>query len=208
MAGINTHAVVLEWFKGRRGRVGDLGAGQGALSIELAREGLQVDACDKYASAFRAHGLSNIRFAIADLNERFPYPDETFDYLTALEVIEHLENPRHFLRECRRTLRRGGTVVLSTPNVLSLASHLSFLVRGDLVYFSQREYISNHHITPLRLQDFRNIFAEVGFGLARVDYNAGKLPVPKLRHWVPLRAKAFRNWYLGESLIVWAENQP
>jgi 2-polyprenyl-3-methyl-5-hydroxy-6-metoxy-1,4-benzoquinol methylase len=204
MAGIDTHAVVLEWFEGRQGRVGDLGTGQGALAAALAGRGLQVEACDAEAANFRAHGHPGVCFTVADLNGRFPYPDEHFDYLCAVEVIEHLENPRHFLRECRRTLRPGGTIVLSTPNVMSVASHLTFLLKGSLIYFSQREYASNGHITPLRLQDFRNMFAETGLRAVKVDYNAGKLPIPKLRHRLPMRAKPLRNRWLGESLLVWA----
>jgi hypothetical protein len=88
--------------------------------------------------------------------------------------------------------------------VQNVASYLTLLRSGSLVNFSQHEYVSNHHITPVRLQDFRNIFAEVGFALTRVDYNVGKLPIPKLRHRLPLAARPFRNAWLGESLIVWA----
>lgn len=207
MAGVNTHALVLNWFRGKRGIVADVGAGQGALSVELARRGFQVYACDRDSTAFRAGGLPNIHFDVADLDRALPYPDACVDFVCAIELIEHLENPRHLLRECHRVLRVGGTVVLSTPNVLNVVSHLTLLTRGSLIYFSQREYLSNRHITPVRLQDFLNIFAEVGFRLVHVDYNAGKLPIPKLRHWVPMLARPFRNRWLGESLMVWATKQ-
>jgi len=204
MAGINTHALVLDWFRGKSGVVADVGAGLGALSVELARLGFDVRACDRDRDAFRAHGVANIRFEPADLDVALPFGDSSVDFACAIEVIEHLENPRHLMRECRRILRDGGTVVLSTPNILNVVSHLTLLSRGSLIYFSQKEYASNHHITPVSLQDFQNICAEVGFEIVRVDYNAGKLPIPKVRHWLPLLGRPFRNRWLGESLMVWA----
>ncbi|HVZ23542.1 MAG TPA: class I SAM-dependent methyltransferase [Vicinamibacterales bacterium] len=205
MAGLDTHALVLASLDDvRGGPVADLGTGQGALAVELARRGFEVYACDADAALFAAGDVPAVHFQIADLNSPFPYADGSFTALCAVEVIEHLENPRHFLRECHRTLRPGGLVVVTTPNVLNVASLLTLSLRGHLVYFSQKEYRSNHHITPVRLQDFENIFAEIGFTAVRSDYNVGKLPIPKLRHRVPLRARPFRNRWLGESLLVWA----
>ena len=204
MAGINTHALVLKSLAGKRGKVADLGAGQGTLSVELARMGFEVYACDVCAEGFQANGLPNIHFCVVDLHERLPYPDGSLDFACAVEVIEHLENPRRFLRECHRILKSDGMLILSTPNVLSLASHISFLFKGCLIYFDQREYLSNHHITPLRLQDVENMFREVGFRMVKIDFNVGKLPIPKLRHKLPMLAKPFRNRWLGESLMVWA----
>jgi len=204
MAGINTHALVIESLAGAHGVVADIGAGQGALSFELARRGFDVRACDRDAAQFKASGFPRIQFSAADLDKCLPYPDGSIDVVCAIEIIEHLENPRHLVRECRRVLRDGGTAVFSTPNVLNIVSLLTLISRGSLIYFSQKEYLSNHHITPVRLQDFRNIFDEVGFELVRVDYNAGKLPIPKVRHLLPMLAPMFRNAWFGESLMVWA----
>lgn len=45
-----------------------------------------------------------------------PLRDATADLVVALQVVEHLWDLPAFLRECRRALRPGGTLVLTTPN--------------------------------------------------------------------------------------------
>jgi len=55
--------------------------------------------------------------------DRFPYPDGNFDLVIGGEVIEHLTyDPMHMLLECRRVLREGGYLLLTTPNVGSVTS--------------------------------------------------------------------------------------
>ncbi|HEV2226870.1 MAG TPA: methyltransferase domain-containing protein [Nitrososphaerales archaeon] len=46
---------------------------------------------------------------------RIPFPDATFDVVTCVEVVEHLERPGEALEELKRVLKLGGSVVLTTP---------------------------------------------------------------------------------------------
>lgn len=48
--------------------------------------------------------------------EKIPFGDDYFDNVIAGDVIEHLENPSHFLREVNRVLKKGGRFILSTPH--------------------------------------------------------------------------------------------
>jgi ubiquinone/menaquinone biosynthesis C-methylase UbiE len=45
----------------------------------------------------------------------FPFKDESFDIVTAFEVIEHLNDPQKALGEIRRILKRGGIALISKP---------------------------------------------------------------------------------------------
>lgn len=47
---------------------------------------------------------------------RLPFADNTFDYVSSVEVIEHLSEPEQYLREIRRVLRQGGAAVITTPH--------------------------------------------------------------------------------------------
>lgn len=163
------------------GRALDLGAGQGALSLALKRRGFAVTAADINIDQFRAAGVDCDRL---DLNRSLPYPDRGFDLVLAVEVLEHLESPRAFLREVFRVLRPGGLVVLSTPNITSLPSRLLFLVTGcfDLFVPTRRrledplDAAADGHITPLPGWLVRYDLRQAGFELVGTRYTMAYLP--------------------------------
>jgi len=49
--------------------------------------------------------------------EKIPFQSEMFDSVFAGELIEHLENPRHFVKEVSRVLKKSGSFILTTPNI-------------------------------------------------------------------------------------------
>ena len=145
-------------------RVLELGAGGGAMSQRLADAGYQVAACDLFAGNFTP--AATIAFHAADLNGAFSTVIEGgWDAIVALELIEHLENPRHFLRECSRLLRPGGVLVLSTPNLANPVSQALFVRQGDFQWFSDLDYREQGHIMPLAPSVLRRCFAEQDYAL-------------------------------------------
>lgn len=65
------------------------------------------------------HYRKGFDFVVADVN-RLPFKDQSFDTVSALELIEHVFNPHNFLEETSRVLKKEGTLVLSTPNIACL----------------------------------------------------------------------------------------
>jgi predicted SAM-dependent methyltransferase len=64
--------------------------------------------------------------AYLDATTRFPFADNTFDYIMAEHMIEHVEyqGAQHMLRECLRVLKPGGRVRFATPDLeVLLALH-------------------------------------------------------------------------------------
>jgi ubiquinone/menaquinone biosynthesis C-methylase UbiE len=104
----------------------DAGCGDGRLTCELARRGAgEVVGIDISETALlfanrRASGLNaGISFHPGDI-EALPVPDERFSVVFCCETLEHVLSPRAALNELRRVLAPGGTLILTTPNYLSL----------------------------------------------------------------------------------------
>ena len=89
--------------KGERPRILDVGCGTGANLEMLARfgEAEGVDVSEEALAFCRARGLTQVRLGAA---EALPYEDATFDLVTALDVVEHLDDDTQGLSEMRRVL--------------------------------------------------------------------------------------------------------
>jgi 2-polyprenyl-3-methyl-5-hydroxy-6-metoxy-1,4-benzoquinol methylase len=121
-------------------------------------------------------------FHAVDLDAgRVPVPDAAGDVVVAVETIEHLENPRAFMRILARLARPGGWVMVTTPNQLSLLSRATLLLRGEHNAFRDASYPA--HITALLEVDLRRIAAECGLTDISVSYSgSGRVPGTG-RHW-------------------------
>jgi len=101
----------------------DVGCAEGRFSKMMTERGFKVLGIDvleesiKIAKEFSSN--LNTSYEVRDLLKQ-PFPENSFDCITFLETIEHVENPGLFLREFHRILRPGGFLILSTPNATSL----------------------------------------------------------------------------------------
>ena len=140
----------------------DLAAGSGAMCLRLRDLGFVPTACDLVSENFRLHDA--VEFVELNLNE--PLPDcfrAMFDGVVAAEIIEHIENPRHLLRQCFKALKPGGLLIVSTPNIGSPASRAAYVRTGAFRWFGDRNYTTDGHITPITLSGLRMMMAEAGF---------------------------------------------
>jgi SAM-dependent methyltransferase len=104
-----------------------------------------------------------------------PLPDGSADLAIAVETIEHVENPRAFMRELFRIVKSGGWLIVTTPNQMSALSLMSLVLKGRFAAFSDRDYPA--HISALLETDLRRIAGELGLEEVEVAFSrSGRIP--------------------------------
>jgi ubiquinone/menaquinone biosynthesis C-methylase UbiE len=112
----------------------DIGTGNGFLP-RIARaslNGVHITGTDFAENALAAAADALDEQKLADLDAQgLPFENESFDFITCLEVIEHLVFPEQALSEMHRVLKPGGRVVITVPN-LQHVEYLFQLIRGKM----------------------------------------------------------------------------
>jgi SAM-dependent methyltransferase len=117
------------WYRGRRRVIDrqlrslglapgiailDAGCGSGRNMVDLARYGTVtgLELADASVAAARGRGVGEV---VQSTFEAMPFPDDHFDLAVTFDVIEHLDDDRLALRQLRRVVRPGGTLVVTVP---------------------------------------------------------------------------------------------
>jgi 2-polyprenyl-3-methyl-5-hydroxy-6-metoxy-1,4-benzoquinol methylase len=141
---------------GKNARILDVGCGTGAWLARLQSRGFSnLHGVDADIAQTSCKGAAIAR---ADLNHPEPWPvTGRFQLITAIEVIEHIENIGVFFDHVREHLDDDGCLLLTTPNVESLAARLRFLLLGELKQFDSIG--DRTHIFPVLITTINRILA-------------------------------------------------
>jgi SAM-dependent methyltransferase len=132
----------------------DVGCGTGA-NLEMLDEFGTAEGVDISSEALafcRERGLTRVKQGAA---EALPYEPESFDLVTGLDVVEHLDDDLAGLREMRRVLRRSGRAVLFVPAFMFLWG-----VQDDI----------SHHRRRYTLPELKRAVQRAGFVVERASY--------------------------------------
>ena len=143
-----------EFFRvGPDDRVLDAGCGHGEYSVFALKDGARVWAFDysqkmveQTRQAIRDDDLHVEEVTRASVTE-IPYPDDHFDVVFCLAVLDHLADRDGALRELVRVLRPGGRLYLDVPNAFAVHWRACFGVMrllgmypsGKIHFFTPRE---------------------------------------------------------------------
>lgn len=103
----------------------DAGCGPGEVSAALIDSGYDVWGVD-IAEPMILHArrrCTSDQFRVGDI-EDMPFPDNTFDAIVCLGVIEYLDADHDALKEIARVLKPGGRAIISTPNAVCPLQHI------------------------------------------------------------------------------------
>ena len=144
---------------------------------------------------------ANAEFHRVDLETgKVPLPEDGADVVAAVETIEHLENPRAFMRELVRLSKPGGWVTVTTPNVLSVLSLLSLAVKPWFGAFQDVHYPA--HRTALLEVDLRRIAAEAELTDVEIAYShEGRIPLTPW-HYPKFLARLLPRAFSDNLLLI------
>lgn len=182
------------WFTGRRriiagfldriaARLGkqnpdilDVGCGTGA-NLELLSEygtAQGVDVSEEALVFCRQRDLKDVRLGEA---EKLPYADASFDLVTGLDVVEHLDDDLAGLREMHRVLRSNGRALVFVPAFMFL--------------WGVQDDISNHR-RRYTLKEIKDRVQAAGFEIERATYANITFFLPILLGRLLMKVTGFR----------------
>lgn len=156
------------WYRGRRriiraeldrlplmpgARILDAGCGSGRTLEELVDygdpAGIELD--DQSAELARSRGVAEV---LAGRLEELPWPPDTFDLITCLDVIEHTADDRAALVELRRVCKPGGFMLVTVP-----AYQMLWSLHDE----------ANHHYRRYSRRSLRGAAVDAGWAIARMS---------------------------------------
>ena len=172
-------------------RILDVGCGDGNFTVLMAkackaREVYGIEISKEGVEMARKNGVNCYQLDVDE--EDLPFEDDFFDAVTALELIEHLYDPEHFLEEVYRVLKPDGLFVLSTPNLASIHNRIALLfgyqpysILVSLKYYVGHMSISAGGATPdhirfFTLRSLKELLKIHGFEVLTVKGSCAQLP--------------------------------
>ncbi len=133
----------------------DVGCGAGNMIHDLSRyghvKGLEIDPRPVKIAHQRGYDVDQF-----DATQPMPFADNSFDLVTALDVIEHTQNDLAVLADSYRLIKPGGHMVVTVPAFMWLWSH-----NDDI----------NAHVRRYTAGELKQKLAQTGFTVKRVSYN-------------------------------------
>lgn len=188
----------------------DVGCAQATAAMLLAEGGHIVTAVDlrqdflDYARTRYTHG--SIRFLAA--NALADEIDGEYDIIYANQIIEHLVYPAELVRKLSKLLRRGGRLVISTPNADYFKNELpTFSELGDPRDWEHLQFTADGdgHFFAYTREELMQVFCDCGFSNATATFFespfiSGHVKIRHFYRWVPAP--------LLKILDVWATSFP
>jgi SAM-dependent methyltransferase len=206
---INYNRYLIDTVRGSapsRGRILDFGAGGGQFAAPLAALGLDITAVEPDSQLLRRLADRNVR-AVPALGQ---LPDDSFEYIYTLNVLEHIDDDLGTLRQLHSKLKSGGRLLIYVPafpvlytSMDAKVGHVRRYTRQALV---RRVAAAGFEIERVGYADSIGFFATLAFKLVGSSDGTVSLPALKLydRLVFPIsRALDMlaRRWF-GKNLLL------
>lgn len=156
---------IIEFLKEESpGRMLDIGCSSGDFVSGFAQLGWEPYGLDISENRVKEAQRKGVKAQICDVSEGLPFEDNFFRAVVAGEVIEHLVDTDSFIKEIFRVLERGGVVVVTTPNLVSLENRLRLLF-GKYPRWVEYKIDTHGHVRSYTPQTLKKHWKENGFSI-------------------------------------------
>jgi SAM-dependent methyltransferase len=149
--------------KGFRGRLLDVGCGDGAFVLEMKRRGWEVCATEIDAATVQRLRADGVDAKLPQDSEREGF-DRPFDAITCWHVMEHVDRPQNVAQWAATQLKPDGVFQATVPNVGSLQARL---FGKQWLHLDVPRHL--YHFTPVTLQ---SVLRNAGFSRIHKSYFA------------------------------------
>ncbi len=149
----------------------DIGCGSGELAKLLHEQGKQVWGADISLKALedaKPYLAGSYCFDIQDKTWPTELMTQKFDVVVASEVIEHIFTPSKFLAQVKKILAPGGSIVITTPNILFWKNRLRIL--GGSFRYTEKGIMDFGHIRLFTIDTLRELFEKAGFEIDKEQH--------------------------------------
>lgn len=179
---------MLELISNKPKKILDIGCGDGWVGKKLKDKYKAdvhgVDIAPKALKNAKNKGLKTKKFDLA--KSKWPYKDDYFDLIIAGDIIEHVYDTENFVKECRRILRKGGELIISTPNINSYQNRLLVLFGKMPLWIDfapnispYKLYKTSGHVRVFNKKSLRKLVEAYGFKVEKLT-GAGLIGSPQL----------------------------
>lgn len=143
----------------------DIGCGDGTLGYFANHKYRMVYEVDISENACEIAEKRGVITRKVNLNEeKLPFKNEYFDAITCSDVIEHVFEPYCLLAEIQRVCKRGGLVVISTPNIRHWYHLYTLIIKSRFPKTSgDIEHWDGGHLHYFTYKYMEELFREYGF---------------------------------------------
>jgi len=174
----NTHEAAIKFSKIKKDDLLlEVGCGRGEHFKYFLKKTKKVYGIDISELILKEIPFKEVSLFLADIEKKTPFKEEFFDIVISVDVIEHVTNRYYALREMKRILKRGGKLIIITPNLVKARNRFRFLfgkyphtggkkIKKGVDFFDggHLQYFTFETLRELGKKEGLKVIKEFGFG--------------------------------------------